>query len=62
MQEKYVRMYKRFLEELKLYPRAIRVLLKGYLPIALLPPSKLEKILNEVRVAIGKPNKDYDLV
>ena len=55
-------MYKRFIEELKLYSRAIRVLSKGYLPIALLPPSKLEKILNEVRVAIAKLNKDYDLV
>ena len=43
VQEKYVRMYERFIEELKLYSRVIRVLLKGYLPIALLPPSKLEK-------------------
>ena len=55
-------MYKRFIEELKLYSRAIRVLLKGYLPIALLPPSKLEKILNKVRVVITKSNKDCDLV
>ena len=55
-------MYERFIEELKLYCRAIRVLLKGYLPISLLPPSKLEKILNEVRVAITKLNKDHDLV
>ena len=55
-------MYERFIEELKLYSRAIRVLSKGYLPIALLPPSKLEKILNEVRVAIAKSNKDYNLV
>ena len=62
IQEKYVRMYERFIEELKLYSRAIRVLLKGYLPIALLPPSKLEKILSEVRIAIAKSNKDYDLV
>ena len=54
-------MYERFLEELKLYSRAIRVLSKGYLPISLLPPSKLEKILKEVRVAIEKSNKDYDL-
>ena len=46
----------------KLYSRAIRVLSKGYLPISLLPPSKLEKILNEVRKAIVKSNKDYDLV
>ena len=62
IQEKYVRMYKRFIEELKLYSRAIRVLLKGYLPISVLPPSKLEKILSEVRIAIPKSNKDYDLV
>ena len=62
MQEKYVRMYERFLEKLKLYSRAIRVLSKGYFPITLLPPSKLEKILSEVRIAIAKSNKDYDLV
>ena len=62
VQEKYVKMYERFIEELKLYSRAIRVLSKGYLPISLLPPSKLEKILKEVRVAIAKSNKDYDLV
>ena len=62
VQEKYVKMYERFIEELKLYSRAIRVLSKGYLPISLLPPSKLEKILREVRIAIVKSNKDYDLV
>ena len=45
VQEKYVKMYERFIEELKLYSKAIRVLSKGYLPTSLLPPSKLEKIL-----------------
>ena len=29
--------------------------------MSLLPPSKLEKILKEVRVAIAKSNKDYEL-
>ena len=62
VREKYVRMYERFIEELRLYSRAIRVLSKGYLPISLLPPSKLEKILSDVRIAIAKSNKDYDLV
>ena len=62
VREKYVKMYKRFIEELKLYSKAIRVLSKGYLPISLLPPSKLEKILKEVWIAIAKSNKDYDLV
>ena len=47
---------------LKLYSKAIGLLSKGYLPISLLPPSKLEKILKEVRIAIAKSNKDYDLV
>ena len=62
VREKYEKMYKRFIEELKLYCKVIRVLSKGYLPISLLPPSKLEKILKEVRIAIAKSNKDYDLL
>ena len=62
VREKYVKMYERFIEELKLYSKAIGVLSKGYLPISLLLPSKLEKILREVRIAITKSNKDYDLV
>ena len=62
VKEKYVKMYERYIEELKLYSKAIRVLSKGYLCIFLLPPSKLEKILKEVRKAIAKSNKDYDLV
>ena len=62
IREKYVRMYERFIKQLKLYSKAIRVLSKGYLPISLLPPSKLEKILKEVRIAIANSNKDYDLV
>ena len=62
VQEKYVKMYERFIEELRLYSRAIRVLSKGYLPISMLPPQKLEKILREVRIAIAKSNKHYDLV
>ena len=45
-----------------MYSKAIRVLSKGYLPISLLLPSKLEKILKEVRIAIAESNKDYNLV
>ena len=62
VREKYIKMYKRFIEEMKLYSKAIRILSKGYLPIYLLLPSKLEKILKEVRLAIAKSNKDYTLV
>ena len=37
-------MYERFVNQLKEYLSAIRVLSKGYLPISLLPPSKLAKM------------------
>ena len=55
-------MYVRFIEEMKMYSKVIRILSKGYLPISLLPPSNLERILSEVRIALLKTNKDYDLV
>ena len=57
-----MKMYERFLEEFKMSSKAVRILSKGYLPISLLPPSKLERILSEVKVAVSKTNKDYDLV
>ena len=57
IRQKYIKMYKRFIEELKMYTKGIRILSKGYLPISLLPPSKLEKILSEVRIALAKTNK-----
>ena len=60
--EKYVKMYDRFLNQLKQYSQAIRVLSKGYLPITLLSPSKLDVILQKVREAEQIKNRDYDLV
>ena len=47
-------MYERFGNQLKEYSHAIRILLKGYLPISLLPPSKLAKILQEVKQVLLK--------
>ena len=41
VREKYVKMYKRFLNQLRQYSQAIRVFSKGYLPITLLSPSNL---------------------
>ena len=60
--EKYVKMYERFVNQLRMYSQVIRVLSKGYLPISLLPPSKLNAILQEVKEALEVNNKDYDLV
>ena len=39
----YVKMYKNFIIQLKMYASAIRVLSMGYLPISPLPPIKLRK-------------------
>ena len=60
--EKYVRMYEMFINELKSYSKAISILSKGYLPISLIPPPKLETILQQVKAALAKTNKNYDLV
>ena len=62
VREKHVKMYERFKVELKSYSNAIRILSKGYLLISLIPISKLEAILVQVKVALTKTNKDYDLV
>ena len=62
IKEKYVRMYEKFIAELRSYLKAIRILSKGYLPITLITPSKLETILKQVHIAITKTNQDYELV
>ena len=56
-----MRMYEKFINELKSYSKAIRVLSKGYLPITLIMPSKLEAILQQVQLAITKLNQDYEI-
>ena len=45
-----------------MYASVIRVLLKGYLPIYLLPPMKLKETLNEVKKNIQITNPDYDII
>ena len=54
-------MYEKFITEIRSYSKAIRILSKGYLPITLITPSKLEAIL-QVQLAIAKTNQDYELV
>ena len=62
VREKYVKMSKRFLNQLIKYSQAIRVLSKGYLAITLLSTSKLNIILQKVRETVQKENKDYDIL
>ena len=62
IKKKYVRMYEKFIDELRSYSKAVRILSKGYLPIYLIMPSKLEAILQWVQAAITKSNQDYEIV
>ena len=62
IKEKYVRMYEKFIAELRSYSKTIRILSKGYLTITLITPSKLDTILKQVQIAVAKTNQDYELV
>ena len=55
-------MYKRFINQLQMYAKVIRILLKGDPPISLLPPQKMSEILSQVKKAIQITNPDYDIV
>ena len=60
--EKYVKMYERFISQIKMYAKAIRILSEGYLPISLLPSSNVNRILQEVKLTLQTTNRDYDMV
>ena len=45
-----------------MYAKAIGILFKGYLPISLLSPSKIQEILGKVKKVIQTTNPDYDIV
>ena len=55
-------MYERFIIHLQKYAKVLRILSRGYLPISLLPPSKLQEILGKVKKPIQTTNPDYDIV
>ena len=55
-------MYEEFITQLCMYAKAIRILSKGYLPISLIPSSKVQEILNAVKKAIPTMNPDYDIL
>ena len=40
----------------------VRILAKGYLPISLITPLKLQEILNSVKNTLTKTNQDYDII
>ena len=55
-------MYNEFIAQLHIYAKAVRILAKGYLPISLITPLKLQEMLNSVKGSLIKTNPDYDIV
>ena len=62
LRETYVKMYEEFIMQLCMYAKVIRILAKGYLPISLISPSKLQAILKAVKETIWTTNPDYGIV
>ena len=61
-QDKYISLYRELITQLKAYISPIRILSKGYLPITLIPPNKLQDILAEGKRSLHQTNPDYTLV
>ena len=60
IKDKYIEIYNEFISQLHIYTKAVRILAKGYLPISLITPLKLQEILNLVKKMLTKTNPDYN--
>ena len=58
IKDKYSEMYNEFISKLHNCIKAIRILAKGYLPILLITPLKLQEILASVKEMLTKTNPD----
>ena len=52
IKDKYITIYNEFILQLHIYAKTVRILVKGYLPISLVMPLKLKKILDLVKEAL----------
>ena len=62
IKDKYIEIYNKFISQLHIYAKAVRILAKGYLPISLITPLKLQEILSSVKEMLIKTNPDYAIV
>ena len=62
IKEKYIAVYNELITQLWIYTKAMRILVKGYLPILLITPYKLQEVINSVKETLIKSNPDYDIV
>ena len=62
IKEKYIVVCNELITQLRIYAKVVRILAKGYLPISLIMPYKLQEILNSVKETLIKSNPEYDIV
>ena len=62
IKDKHIERYNEFILQLHIYTQAVRILAKGYLPILLITPLKLQEFLNSVKKTLTETNPDYDIV
>ena len=48
IKDKYIAIYSEFISQLRIYAKAVRILAKGYLPILLATPLKIQQIISSV--------------
>ena len=62
IKDKYIEIYNKFISQIHIYTKAVRILAKGYLPNSLITSLKLQAILNLVKETLTKTHLDYDIV
>ena len=62
LQMKYINVYKDLIRKLYIYIDAICILSTGYLLINLIPPSQLDKMINQVKEAVIATNPECNMV
>ena len=60
--EKHIAIYNEFISQLQIYAKAVRILAKGYLPILLVTPLKLQQIISAGKESLIKINPEYNIV
>ena len=61
IKDKYIKRYNKLISHLCIYAKVIRILAKGYLPLSLITPLKLQEILTLVKEMLTKTHPDYDI-
>ena len=61
IKDKYIVIYNEFISQLQIYAKAVRILAKGYLPIFLVTPLKLQQIISAVKELLIKTNPEYNI-